>query len=211
MKKATEKLEIYRSAMAALHSGEPMVQTAGKISEADICLLDEIFKCNDGVLNSLLTALNKRKYTNKGRTYYIPAISFFSASNEIPNFSAPQEKILEALYYRLELKVVTANIEDQDKQAGQSGQIAASITLDELKQMQKEVSNIPVPDAINKLADDILCQLREDDISVSDLKYLNFYPIAQARVWLSGSPQVEPQDHGAHTATNARNGGNGRM
>ena len=168
IRKATEKLETYRSAVAALHKGEPAVQTAGKIPEADICFLDEIFKCNDGVLNSLLTALNERKYTNEGRTYPIPTISFFAASNEIPNFSDPQEKILEALYDRLELKGVTANIEDRDKrlavlrdkQSGRAGQIAASITLDELKLMQAEVADIPVPDAINELADDILCQLR---------------------------------------------------
>ena len=202
IRKATEKLETYCSAVAALHKGEPMVQTAGKIPEADIVFLDEIFKCNDGVLNSLLTALNERKYTNEGRTYPIPTISFFAASNEIPNFSDPQEKILEALYDRLELKVVTANIEDRDKrlavlrdkQAGRAGQIAASITLDELKQMQEEVANLPVPEAINELADDILCQLRKDDIPVSDRKYLNYYPIAQAKAWLSGHTQVEPQD-----------------
>lgn len=98
--------------------------------------------------------------------------------------------------------MVTANIEDRDKrlavlrdkQAGRAGQIAASITLDELKQMQAEVADIPVPDAINELADDILCQLRRDDIPVSDRKYLNYYPIAQAKAWLSGHTKVEPQD-----------------
>ena len=84
--------------MGTLRSSEPMVQTTGKIPEADICFLDEIFKCNDGVLNSLLTALNERKYTNEGRTYPIPVISFFAASNEIPNFNDPQEKI-----YRLSM------------------------------------------------------------------------------------------------------------
>ena len=198
----SSQLEAYEKALGLAHWGEPKVNTAGKIPEADICFLDEIFKCNDGVLNSLLTALNERKYTNEGRTYHIPTISFFAASNEIPNFSDPQEKILEALYDRLELKVVTANIEDRDKrlyvlrdkQAGRVGQIAASITLDELKWMQEEVTDIPVPDAVNELADDILCQLRKDDIIVSDRKYLNFYPIAQAKAWLSGHSQVEPQD-----------------
>ena len=63
----TSALEDYRVALAALHTGEPSVNTAGKIPEADIAFLDEIFKCNDGVLNSLLTALNERKYTNEGR------------------------------------------------------------------------------------------------------------------------------------------------
>ena len=78
LKSGTEKLELYRAALSALHKSEPAVQTAGKIPEADIVLLDEIFKCNDGVLNSLLTALNERKYTNEGRTYPIPVISFLS-------------------------------------------------------------------------------------------------------------------------------------
>ena len=202
LKARTAALEDYRAALAALHTGEPSVLTSGKIPEADIVFLDEIFKCNDGVLNSLLTALNERKYTNEGRTYPIPTVSFFAASNEIPNFSDPQEKILEALYDRLELKVVTNNIVDRDqrlavltnKQAGHAGQITASITLDELERMQQEVANIPVPDAANELADDILCQLRKDGIPVSDRKYLNYYPIAQAKAWLSGHSQVESQD-----------------
>ena len=202
LKNCTEKLETYRAALAALHSSQPQVNTSGKIPEADIVFLDEIFKCNDGVLNSLLTALNERKYTNEGRTYPIPTISFFAASNEIPNFNDPQEKILEALYDRLELKVVTDNISDRtkrlavlaDKQAGRAGQATASITLDELEQMQAEVAAIPVPDAANELADDILCQLRKDGVPVSDRKYLNYYPIAQAKAWLSGHSQVESQD-----------------
>ena len=121
--------------MAALRPGEPSVLTTGKIPEADICFLDEIFKCNDGVLNSLLTALNEHKYTNEGRTYPIPTISFFAASNEIPNFNDPQDKILEALYDRLELKIVTENITDRDKRLGvlkdkqedRTGQISAVI------------------------------------------------------------------------------------
>ncbi len=197
-----EQMEHHRKALAELYGGEPQVNTAGKIPEADIVFLDECFKANDGVLNSLLTALNERKYTNEGRTYPIPTISFFAASNEIPNFSDPQEKILEALYDRLELKVVTENISNRDKriavlrdkQTGCAGRISASITLEELETMQREVSAIPVPDSINELADDILCELRKSGIPVSDRKYLNYYPIAQAKAWLSGHTAVESVD-----------------
>ena len=197
----TEKLEAYRKAVSALHNTEPMVNTAGKIPEADIVFLDECFKANDGVLNSLLTALNERKYTNEGRTYHIPVISFFAASNEIPNFNDPQEKILQALYDRLELKVVTENIADRekrlavlrDKQAGRYGQISATITLEELMRMQEEVADIPVPDSINELMDDVLCELRKN-ITVSDRKYLNYYPVAQASAWLNGHSEVQSSD-----------------
>lgn len=196
-----DKIEQYRKALAILYGGEPTVNTTGKIPEAEICFLDECFKANDGVLNSLLTALNERKYTNEGRTYHIPTISFFAASNEIPNFSDPQEKILQALYDRLELKFVTANIVEKanrqrvlkDKQAGRHGQIAATITLEELERMQEEVSAIPVPDGINDLADDVLCELRKS-IRVSDRKFLGYYPIAQAKAWLEGHKTVEPSD-----------------
>lgn len=201
LEQATQKLTAYRSAVAALHVNEPVIQTAGKLPEADICFWDEIFKCNDGVLNSLLTALNERKYTNEGCTYPIPTISFFAASNEIPNFNNPEERILSALYDRLELKIVTENISQRQnrlavlkqKQAGQFGVVRASITLEELNAMQQEVASIPVPDAINELADDILCELRKQ-VPVSDRKYLGYYPIAQAKAWLEGHAQVEPAD-----------------
>lgn len=197
-----EQMERHRKALAELYGSEPQVNTTGKIPESEICFIDEIFKCNDGVLNSLLTALNERKYTNEGRTYPIPTISFFAASNEIPNFSDPQEKILEALYDRLELKIVTENIFDRnkrmtilrDKQSKRNGQIAASITLEQLLDMQKEVQLVPIPDAVNDLADDILCELRRNGISISDRKYLNYYPIAQAKAWLSGHAAVQAVD-----------------
>lgn len=203
IRKTTEKLETYRAALAALHRSEPEVQTTGKIPESDIVFLDEIFKANDGVLNALLTAFNEREYTNEGRTCQIPTISFFSASNEIPNFSDPEEKILEALYDRLELKVVTENVSERanrlaslrKKQAGMTGgAVAASVTLDELFAMQAEVSAIPVPDAVNELMDDILCELRSKGIKVSDRKYFNYTPIAQAKAWLEGHSEVQPMD-----------------
>ena len=197
----SNKLDTYRKAVAALHPCEPVVQTAGKIPEADIVFLDEIFKCNDGVLNALLTALNERKYTNEGRTYPIPTISFFAASNEIPNFNDPEEKILSALYDRLELKVVTENISEKahrlailkDKLGGSFGAVHATISLEELRTMQQEVAAIRVPDSIHDLMDDVLCALRAQ-IPVSDRKFLSYFSIAQAKAWLEGHTEVTSTD-----------------
>ena len=183
-------------------AGNPRMITTGKIPDCHICFLDEIFKCNDGTLNSLLTALNEHRYTNEGETVDIWVISFFSASNEIPDFNDPFEKILRPLYDRFELKVVTQYIQNRDnrlrmlahKQRQAGSQITATITLEELYAAQHEVASVIVPEAINELMDDILCELRRLGIHVSDRKFLNYYPIAQAKAWLSGRDIVEPSD-----------------
>ena len=198
------ELEQYRKALSALHSGEPCMITKGKIPDSHICFLDEIFKASDGILNALLTALNERRYTNEGKTIDIPTISFFSASNEIPNFASPEEKILKPLYDRFELKVVTEYVENRDarlavlknkqSQQGQSTLAAAAISLDELEEMQEDVRGIAVPDSVNELMDDVLCELRGKNIHISDRKYFGYSPIAQAKAWLEGRDTVEPSD-----------------
>jgi uncharacterized protein with von Willebrand factor type A (vWA) domain len=91
--------------LKSLIDGNPKMITTGKIPDSHLIFLDETWKSNEGVLNSLLTAMNERRYTNESETVDIPAISFMGASNEIPNFSDPAEKILRPLYDRFEMKV----------------------------------------------------------------------------------------------------------
>ena len=194
----------YRKALAELYGNDPHIKTKGKIPESHIVFIDELFKANDGILNSLLTALNERRYTNEGVTVDIPTISFFTASNEIPNFNNPAESILRPLYDRLELKLYVKYIEDrdtrlsmlarkqsEDKEAPLSG---PTITLEELCEMQREVSTVRVPAAVNELMDDILIELRRQGIHVSDRKYFGYYPIVQAHAWLCGRDEVTGTD-----------------
>ena len=201
---ATTELERYRKALSELHGGEPRIITKGKLPDSHIVFLDEIFKASDGILNALLTALNERRYTNEGKTIHIPTISFFSASNEIPNFTNPEEKILKPLYDRFELKVVTEYVEDRaarlkilkQKQAAPhlAQAPAAPITLEELEAMQDDVRQVHILDSINELMDDVLCALREKGIHISDRKYFNYAPVAQAKAWLEGRDTVAPAD-----------------
>lgn len=197
-----QRMETYRKCLAELHSGIPEMLTENKIPESHICFLDEIFKSNDGVLNSLLKALNERVYTNEGVSVKIPVISFISASNEIPNFNNPEEQSLRALYDRFDFKVNTQYVEDKanrmkilkQKQNDQQAPMQAVISLDELYAMQSEVKTVKIPDSINELADNILCELRRKDIAVTDRIYFNFSPVVQAEAWLNGRDTVLPED-----------------
>ena len=192
----------YRNAMALYNQGNPEILTEGKIPDSHICFLDELFKANDGVLNSLLKALNERKYTNEGVTMTIPVVSFFSASNEIPNFNNPEEKCLRALYDRFDFKVCTENVHNTEnrmkilvaKRYGTGDTMTATITLQELEQMQEEVKAVKVPASIDVIADNILCELRRKDITVSDRTFFNYAPVVQAEAWLAGRDTVTPAD-----------------
>lgn len=102
-----------RSVLASLYGSTPSLLTRGKIPEADIVMLDELFKANGGVLHSLLTALNERLYANEGRELQLPTISFFGASNEMPNPYDPEERKYLPLLDRFDLKVKTEYIQDR--------------------------------------------------------------------------------------------------
>ena len=188
--------------ICAIKEIEPKVITTGKIPDSHIVFLDEIFKSNDGILNSLLTALNERVYTNEGQTMNIPAISFFSASNEIPDFSEPENQILKPLYDRFDLKVVTEYVAEKanrqailkQKQTPAVNANLTTITLRELCEMQNEVKCIKVPDSINELMDDILCALRRKEIHISDRKFFNYTPIVQAAAYINGHDTVSAED-----------------
>ena len=113
--------------------------TANKIPDNHINFWDEIFKAGDEVLNNLLKALNEHIYNN-GIKVKSPVISFFSASNEIPNFNNPEEKSLRALYDRFDFKVCTKYVEDKanrmrvlhQKQQNMLPPAQAVISLEEL-------------------------------------------------------------------------------
>ena len=188
---AAKRLTYLKHIICALHSGTPKMITDGKIPDSHIVFLDEIFKSNDGILNSLLTALNERVYTNEGQTADIPVISFFSASNEIPNFNDSAQAILKPLYDRFELKVLTGYVQEKENRIKAA---KTCITLDELYEMQNKASKIPVPDKINELMDNLLCALRRNGIHVSDRKFFGFTPIVQAKAYLNGNSEVTPKD-----------------
>ena len=198
-KQCDEEMLFGRLDITGLIRGDkPTMITAGKLPDSHIAFLDELFKAGEGILNSLLTALNERVWTNEGEVVRLPVISFFSASNEIPNFNNPEEKILKPLYDRFQLKVLTKYVEDRTnrlkmlkvRQSGTCENVTNTIMLDELEQMQAEVRLVAVPDRINELMDAILCELRRKNIAVSDRKFFNFAPIVQAAAWLDGKSEV---------------------
>lgn len=126
--------------------------------------MDELYKANDGILNSLLTVLNECKFVNESTVIDIQAISFFAVSNDLPDINDDEGCILRPLLDRFELKVSTSYVQDRVKRlnmlkrkqqtASTTGKPTLVITLDELCAMQSEVDMVLVPDTANELFDD---------------------------------------------------------
>lgn len=90
-----------------LKEGRYWRKTGGKLPEARIAFLDEIFKSNSAILNTLLTIINERKFYQDGQPELIDLVMLFAATNEIPEFDE-----LAALRDRFVLKIESQSVRD---------------------------------------------------------------------------------------------------
>ncbi|MFI5288345.1 MAG: AAA family ATPase [Polyangia bacterium] len=90
----------------AFREGTYTRKTDGMLPEAEIVFLDEIFRSNSAILNSLLTLLNERRFSNGARMMDVPLLSMFGASNEVPN-----DDNLSAIFDRFLIRAVSDNLD----------------------------------------------------------------------------------------------------
>src|SRR3954453_13348754 len=77
--------------------------TTGKLPEADLAFLDEVFKASSAILNVMLKILNERTYeVGDGTTIKVPLKLAIAASNEWPSPETGKE--LAALFDRFALR-----------------------------------------------------------------------------------------------------------
>ena len=82
--------------LESLKADEFRRRIEGYLPSANIAFLDEIFKANSSILNSLLTILNEKKFHNGREVMDVPLYSLYGASNELPE----EDEGLQALYDR---------------------------------------------------------------------------------------------------------------
>jgi MoxR-like ATPase len=84
----------------------------GKLPVARVAFLDEIFKSNSAILNTLLTIINERKFYQDGRPVPVNLVMLFAATNIVPEFEE-----LAALRDRFVLKAESLPVKDQHMEA----------------------------------------------------------------------------------------------
>src|SRR3569833_1710866 len=92
--------------ISAFREGRYTRRVDSKLTTAEIVLLDEIFKSNSAILNSLLHVINERKFQNGPDVINVPLISLYAASNEVPN-----DDNLSAMFDRFLVRVLSGDLD----------------------------------------------------------------------------------------------------
>ena len=111
--KFTEPSELFGPLdIRALRQGSYRRITTGKLPEAEIAFLDEIFNANSAVLNSILSIMQERVLYDGYTEIKVPLWTLVGASNRVP-----EEPELEALYDRF---LFRQNVKPLDEEAWES-------------------------------------------------------------------------------------------
>jgi MoxR-like ATPase len=167
----------------------------GKLPEAEFAFVDEVFKANSAILNSLLTLLNERLFHNSGTPLQCPLISLFGASNELPD-----GKELEALFDRFLLRfevsylVRPSSFRSILTATDPSVPAAAAVPLGELAQAQAAAGKVVVTDATVDALMSIRDALRPEGLIASDRRWKKSLRLAQAAAYLAGATETSPED-----------------
>jgi MoxR-like ATPase len=205
-----------------LRQGRYIRRDRGKLPTARLVFLDEIFKSNSAILNSLLTVINERKFYQDGVPVPVRLRILFAATNDIPEHAE-----LAALKDRFCLKAACRSVQDRyfvelldtglDSQTHRDlnqrpwAEGHASL-VDFLKahrylthlfgrryagpdgQEQRDRDLYFKEDLLRELRRLLKTLVREDDVFVSDRKVIKLYKLLRTRAWIIHGGAVERQD-----------------
>jgi len=164
-----------------------------KLPTASIAFLDEIWKANSSILNSLLTLVNERVYHNGDEVVDCPLATLVGASNELP-----EKGELAALYDRFLLRFWVDYIKDKAAFAEmlKAGEpiIVCKIPVEDLQELQHLVGTVAITEELADRLVELKMELEKINIVNSDRRWVKCLKILQAYAVLNGHPQVEETD-----------------
>lgn len=176
--------------------------TEGYMPSSRIVFLDEIFKANSSILNTLLTILNERVFHNGLKREKTPLISLIGASNELPF----ENDELTALYDRFLIRAVVGYVSDDEiemlldiKETDMEIPAEIKFTESDLNEIRNESEKVRVTFGIKKT----IMQIRQDYNKIfsednheiiSDRKLVKMVKLLKISAYLNGRNKVNFSD-----------------
>ena len=165
----------------------------GYLPTASIAFLDEIFKANSSILNSLLTILNERKFHNGSEVMDVPLFTAFGASNELPE----ENESLEALYDRFLFRYYVTYIQDEENFreliSEDQDQFIPSVrlSLSDLEDTRKRAKDLMIDDDVISNLVVLRRELRSMGIFISDRRWKKFVWVLRCATAAIGRSSVD--------------------
>jgi MoxR-like ATPase len=165
----------------------------GYLPEAHIAFLDEIFKANSAILNSLLTIMNERLIDNGASRVKVPLQLLVGASNEVP-----QDDSLGALYDRFMLRYETKYISDGNLLGLMLGNSYtpsnATLDLQDIETAQAEARLVDIPSEVGEGIISLKSACAREGFTASDRRWMGSVPVLKAVAYLDGRDKVKEDD-----------------
>lgn len=163
------------------------------LPSATVAFIDEIFKANSAILNSLLTILNEREFDNGDVREKIPLISVIGASNELP-----EDDSLSALYDRFlcryQVQAISngrfdelLRLNDQSiTPPSEADQLTAQLVLD----IQRHAAEITLSEEVVELLKALREYLQTSLLYISDRRWRKVVKLLKVAAWSNGQKIV---------------------
>jgi len=174
--------------------------TEGYLPQASIAFIDEIFKSNSAILNSLLTLLNEREFDNGNERVKVPLICVIAASNEMP-----EEAGLDALYDRFLVRYQVAPVSDKgfdallklsmdNTQQRHSHLLESVLDVKDIESIQQRSAAVVLDDKSLKIMQDLRRHLQNQSIYISDRRWRQTLKLLQVCAYTSEQNQISVWD-----------------
>ena len=177
--------------------------TEGKLPEANIAFIDEVFKCSHGNLNALLSILNERVFFDDGKAIPLDLFCVVGASNEIPEEGDKLEAFMDRFSLKYEVNPIVENNNFQRMLQSQTKFVPdTTLTLEEVSASREEINQVELPEGIVSLLIDLRNKLSANtsdpseglQVSVSDRMFRLSVNILKTEAWLNGNTTVSEED-----------------
>ena len=167
---------------------------SGMLPEANFAFIDEIFKANSAILNSLLTLINERIYYNNGIPIASPLMTLVGSSNEYIEEGEGLEALFDRFLLRYEVTYIKNDEQFISMLKDHRDVKVPNLTLQELVQHQTRVKNVAIPDEIYTTIAKIRMNLKDEGITPSDRRFKQALSIIRAKAYLCGRFEVQRSD-----------------
>lgn len=167
----------------------------GYLATAEIAFLDEIFKSNNAMLNTLLSVLNERIIVNgAGKVHACPLESLVGASNELPDEDAGMEALYDRFLFRCDVADLRNRDTFLDVVTGPAPAVGVKINradLDAVRKLAATVDVTPVRDLIGDLRDALA---RNHGVMISTRRWRWLVDAIRANAALAGRNAAQGTD-----------------